>query len=298
VNTKPSTLTTVTENVLARGEEIRALLRELLLEHTEIYLANRPGSGIVSFSGNYAYRPLGDEGRRLQSRALEEYRHLALLLRALLKNAPQKALKELEETARDIEARVEQRSWTWDKTPSDAFTAVDSALTKQLALVGDLFDTSGGDPVYVPDTNALLHNPDIDRWKFAGAKHFILVLTPTVLGELDRLKIEHRNPDVRSKAESLIGRIKSLRSRGDLLAGVTLRRNVSMLKSIAVEPRVEDAMPWLDAENADDRLIAATIEVMRQNPRSPVVLVTRDINAQNKAAYAGVPFQEPPDAAP
>jgi predicted ribonuclease YlaK len=149
--------------------------------------------------------------------------------------------------------------------------------------------------VYVPDTNALLHNPNLDQWKFKGIKRFTTVLTPAVLGELDRLKVEHRNPDLRAKAEALIGRIKAWRSRGNLLAGVTLRRNVSQLKSIAVEPRVEDALPWLDPDNADDRLIAAVIEVMRQNPRAPVILVTRDINAQNKAAYAGLPFEEPPE---
>jgi PIN domain len=162
----------------------------------------------------------------------------------------------------------------------------DEALTRQLALIGDLYDASRGNPGYVPDTNALLHNPNLDQWKFEGFKHFTIVLTPAVLSELDRLKVEHRNPDVRGKAEALIGRIKSWRTRGDLLAGVTLRRDVSELKSIAVEPRVEEALPWLDPANADDRLIAAVIEVMRQHPRAPVILVTRDMNAQNKAAYA------------
>jgi hypothetical protein len=33
---------------------------------------------------------------------------------------------------------------------------------------------------------------------------------------------------------------------------------------------------------------------MRQYQRTPVVLVTRDINVQNKAEYAS-PFVEPPD---
>jgi predicted ribonuclease YlaK len=36
---------------------------------------------------------------------------------------------------------------------------------------------------------------------------------------------------------------------------------------------------------------------MRQHPRTPVILVTRDINLQNKAEYAGLPFVEPPDPA-
>jgi hypothetical protein len=42
-------------------------------------------------------------------------------------------------------------------------------------------------------------------------------------------------------------------------------------------------------------LLAGVIEVMRIRPRSPVLLVTRDINLQNKAEFADVPFIEPPD---
>jgi PIN domain len=287
--------TTVTDNLLARGEEIRALLRELLLERSQLYLANPPGSILVSMSGNHAFRKLDQDGRRLQSRVLEEYRRLSLLLRALLQNAPETAAKTLRESEKTIEKRIEQNQWVWEKTAAEAYATVDAALTKQLAVLADLYDASAGEPAYVPDTNALLHNPDLDRWRFKGVKRFTIVLTPAVLDELDRLKVEHRNPDVRAKAESLIGRIKSWRSRGDLLAGVTLRRNLSELKSIAVEPRVEEALPWLDRTNADDRLIAAVIEVTRQNPRASVNLVTRDINAQNKAAYARLPFEEPPD---
>jgi hypothetical protein len=36
------------------------------------------------------------------------------------------------------------------------------------------------------------------------------------------------------------------------------------------------------------------IEVMRMKPRSAVLLVTRDINLQNKAEFANIPFVEPP----
>jgi hypothetical protein len=52
---------------------------------------------------------------------------------------------------------------------------------------------------------------------------------------------------------------------------------------------MDRSLPWLDPENRDDRLIATTIEVMRTHPRSPVVLVSTDINAQNKAEHAELP---------
>jgi predicted ribonuclease YlaK len=127
-------------------------------------------------------------------------------------------------------------------------------------------------------------------------KKFTIVLTPTVLAELDELKANHRNEDVRTKAESLITRIKGYRNRGDLLTGAVLQKNVSQIRSVALEPNMSDSLPWLDAENKDDRFIASVIEVMRQHPHSPVVLITRDINMQNKASFASLPFDEPPTA--
>ena len=136
---------------------------------------------------------------------------------------------------------------------------------------------------------------ELDKWRFDDAAHFTLVITATVLGELDHLKIEHRNPELRERAESLIRRIKSYRGRGDLSAGVTLVKNVSTIKTLALEPKVEETLPWLDPTNKDDRILAAFVEVMREHVRTPVILVTRDINLQNKAEYAGLPFAEPSD---
>jgi predicted ribonuclease YlaK len=58
---------------------------------------------------------------------------------------------------------------------------------------------------------------------------------------------------------------------------------------------MEESLPWLDPKNKDDQLLATVIEVMRMRPRSRVWLITGDINLQNKAEFANVPFMEPPD---
>lgn len=108
-------------------------------------------------------------------------------------------------------------------------------------------------------------------------------------------KIEHKNPEVRAKAERLIRGVKEYRRRGSLADGVTIARGVSSVATIATEPRMGDSLYWLDAANDDDRIIASVLEVMRVRPRSAVVLVTRDINMQNKADYGRIPFVEPPD---
>jgi hypothetical protein len=66
----------------------------------------------------------------------------------------------------------------------------------------------------------------------------------------------------------------------------------------AVEPDFDNTLPWLVAGVPDDRLIASVVEIMRDHPHSPVTVVTRDINVQNKARFARIPYAEPPDPPP
>jgi predicted ribonuclease YlaK len=46
-----------------------------------------------------------------------------------------------------------------------------------------------------------------------------------------------------------------------------------------------------------DRILASVVEVMRRFPRRPVVVVSRDLNLQNKAKFPRIPYMEPPDPA-
>ncbi|MDP2766348.1 MAG: PIN domain-containing protein [Candidatus Methanoperedens sp.] len=64
---------------------------------------------------------------------------------------------------------------------------------------------------------------------------------------------------------------------------------------IAQEPNFNETLHWLDSSNNDDRIIASVLEIQRANPSATVVLVTSDINHQNKAEMANLPFLEPPE---
>ena len=131
-----------------------------------------------------------------------------------------------------------------------------------------------------------------------GKKKLSILLdhvTPTLLSELDSLKNEHRNPDVRSKAQAVIRQVKEYRRRGSLNEGVVIVENRIRLRASAVEPRVEEVLPWLDSTSPDDRILASCVEAMRTHPRSAVALVTGDINLQSKAEFACIPFFEPPE---
>jgi predicted ribonuclease YlaK len=99
--------------------------------------------------------------------------------------------------------------------------------------------------------------------------------------------------DFRKKVDSVIKRIKGFRQQGNMREGITVNKTVTV-KMQAEEPNFDETLSWLDRENADDRIIANALELQRKEPSSMVILVTADINYQNKAEAANLPFVEPP----
>jgi predicted ribonuclease YlaK len=103
----------------------------------------------------------------------------------------------------------------------------------------------------------------------------------------------HRNPDVREKAVKVIARIKGWRRQGSLLEGVTVDGTITVI-AVAEEPNMRQTLSWLDSENADDRVIAGILELHARHPAERVILVSGDINLQNKADAASIEVVDPP----
>jgi predicted ribonuclease YlaK len=118
-------------------------------------------------------------------------------------------------------------------------------------------------------------------------------LLPTVLGELDKLKIEHRNPEVREKARKVIDRIKGWRKQGALVDGITVDKSIKV-KAASREPDLKHTLSWLDASNNDDRIIASVFALQAESPSAHVILVSGDINLLNKADVAMIETAEIP----
>jgi len=146
----------------------------------------------------------------------------------------------------------------------------------------------------VPDTSALLRNPGVETYGSAvGATSYLVHIVTAVLGELDDLKDRGRTADVREDAEKVVRRLKGLRDRGSLAEGVTVAGNVRL----RLEHREIDArsvLSWLDPAVPDDRIVAAALRLQSDNPAGNVVLITRDLNLQNKADAVGLAYAEPP----
>jgi PIN domain len=294
-------MNTVLDNLKNESQRLRSLFEQLKSQSSMIRADPHFDDDIIWMGPDCYWTALSDEGRQIQARALEEYRKFNAIVRVLLREQPTDTLGRLQELDETILHVIQQDEGSFDEDAFQHFESAYKALDLQLDLLNRLHGTSNNAVLFVPDTNALLYNPNLEAWRFDDVPTFMLVFTPPVLSELDQLKVNHRVENVRENAEKVIKQIKEYRRRAvssgkRLSDGVVLVKGVSSILAIATEPDMGNSLPWLQAENNDDRLLAGAIEVMRLFPRSPVILVTRDINLQNKAEFANVSFVEPPTA--
>ena len=286
---------TVKQNIIALTQRIEADLTTLLSDYSALRYKDpgHIGEFRITGVGKYVWGELSPDGKRLRSKLLDDYSKFCSIIKCLIRLQPPKTKEGFEKHKEQAQGIIEQMGRTYYSSTGEALNEGRESLNSQVRVIDALFSTTESN-LLVPDTNALIASHELATWEFGDFDQFELVLTPQVLAELDRLKIEHRNENVRSKAGSMIRQIKEFRRRGRLSDGVPLVTSRSTLRSVAVEPDMESSLPWLDEHNPDDRLLAAFLEIMRLNPNSSVILVTGDINLQNKAEFAELPYMEPP----
>lgn len=277
------------------AEEIKVMLGELS-SYSKItkWNNNNSNSGIVIIAPPYKWGKLSDEGKQLQGRILKQYNRLTDMIKILIIDLPKQNLNFLEKTMPQVLEIIEQNKTLFSSSPQECLNKAIGKIDDQLKMLDGLYDSNPNTIIYVPDTNAILTNPNLEKWVFEEVEGYTVVLVPVVLSELDKLKIDGRHETLRDKAKSFIKKIKEYMRRGTISEGVKLSGK-NKIKTIAVEPNFEKTLPWLDETNNDDRMIASYIEVVRQHPRSNVILVTADINMQNKAAFANAMFIDPPE---
>lgn len=145
----------------------------------------------------------------------------------------------------------------------------------------------------VPDTNTLIRQPDVASYAAeVGTDDYTVVMLTTVVSELDELKDRGRTEDVRAKAAAALRRLKGLRDRGDVRVGVPVQGR-TRLRMEHREVQVRSVLDWLDPDVPDDRILGGTLDLQARFPAASVVLLTADMNLQNKAAAVGLPFADP-----
>jgi hypothetical protein len=158
----------------------------------------------------YHWMELDAAQRARQFAIKRSYTTVAELLRVLLREGP--------ESLRSLFKDADERFRTWLELESNWSIATDArenraSVFKAGGALADVLEVLQRDEetgIFVtPDTNALLAQIDPVAYRqVAGESRFVFMLLPAVLVELDRLKVEHRNADVREKAKKAITRIK------------------------------------------------------------------------------------------
>jgi len=287
---------TMLDILRTRAQNICEKSIQLIHEFSGMQPVNNPGNSVVliSVSGDHFWKSLPPGGKQIQAKLLPEFDRFGHIVRVLIRNLPGGVQADLDESLKIMRSYIEQEGSTWSKTPGEAIEKVRSLIKEIIANLENYFDRSSEEALAIVDTNALLQNPDIENWQFEDMDHFTIILTPLVLSELDRHKVNHTKQQVREKALTIIRKIKEYRRRGSLHEGVVVVKKKVALRSIAIEPDMAQNLSWLDATNADDRFLATAVEIMRDNLGTMTFIVTADINMQNKAEFAGIPFREVP----
>lgn len=286
---------TVAENIRLAGDSLLDRIKALLGENAYLRDINEEPSTVFFVGPSCSFNELPIEKKRLQSSLIEEQIRFIEVVRSLLRLQPASIQKSVDNWEQTIKEIIEQTHLVWYSTTDQAMDDAKRVINEIYDAINCLHDSSEGLAVLIPDTNALIYSPAFQSWNFESFERFEILLVPTLLEELDSLKVKHQNPEVRQKAQNIIRQIKEYRRRGPLNDGVTIIANKISLRTFAVEPHVEDALPWLDKTSCDDRILASCVEAMRMHPRSVVTLVTGDINLQNKAEYSRIMYIEPPE---
>lgn len=284
------------ENLEKRNNRIIKLSEELFIKHSKILYYKRPNTEILDLSfKQYRWKELSIEGKQLQSTLYNEYNKYKEIVRYLLQKQVKNTIEEFEKNNDLIIGYIEYtKALKGNDTESSIYEIVSMSLKNISKILRDIFSKEDSNVVVVPDTNALLQNNQLAEWKFDEFMKFEILLLPTVLSELDKLKIDIAKPNRSSKATTIIRQIKEYRRRGKLTVGVNIVKDKITLRTIAIEPNFKNTLEWLDVNNQDDRIIASFLEVVRDCPNNDIRLVTSDINLQNKMEFAELPFIETP----
>jgi len=264
-----------------------------LTQAVDVRYRNYSGEGVLFVAPDHHWVERTPAQQHAHLTLTRRYKQLVELMTVLIRGAPPDLAEQLTDADGSFVTWLELGSnWslTIDKKSNEQ--EIRNAAARLQAVIAVLSAGPRDELILIPDTNALLASADPAAYRgIAAADAFQLLLLPTVLSELDELKVLHRNPEVRDKAKRVVTRIKGWRAQGPLLEGVRVDRTITV-RAVHNEPRVADSLSWLDADNADDRIIASVLDIQATSPSAHVVLVTGDINLQNKADAAMIETAE------
>lgn len=132
---------------------------------------------------------------------------------------------------------------------------------------------------FILDTNVLLHDPQA----FTRFGNNDVVIPITVIEEIDRFKRDMSELGRHARQFSRL--IDKLRGSGELSKGVTLPDGAEL----SVELGGDQPLPAdLMMDKADNRILSVAFSLKKEQPKRPIVFVTKDTNLRIKADALGI----------
>jgi len=268
-----------------------------LIHEVPVIYRDDSDSGIVFIAPNFYWQERTAEQTSIQTAIKKDYISFSETVRLIFVSSPNDVISKIDTIDKALLQWIEfSLNWSVKDDADSNERALREQASEFFKILDILDEHKEKNIILIPDTNALLISPDpVSYRKLASASSFTFLLMPTVLSEIDQLKISHRNEDVRNKARKIIAMIKGWRKQGSLPSGVTVDKSIK-IRALSIEPNMTKTLSWLDKENPDDRIVASVLEIQSQYPASRVVLVTDDINLQNKAETAMIEYLDIDDS--
>lgn len=290
-NVSTNSMKTFVEYLTLQLDSIKLTMFELLDNSRIKFSRDDSYSNIVVISPKQYWDSPTEIEQTLQIKLKKIYGQWIETFKLFTENSPEASKRKIAETDRFVISWIEKNSdWEIPYTIAEAKTKFDNKILFYYDTL-NLYSSNGDkEIIIIPDTNALIQEPDPKAYKsLTGSDKLTIVFLPTVLSELDDLKTKSSNSDFQKKVKSVITRLKGYRRQGNLIDGVLVEKTIK-LKMVASEPNFDRTLSWLDRDNNDDRIIASSLEIQRDNPSSAVCLVTSDINLQNKTEMARLSY--------
>ena len=285
VNTTVKKIRSALQNIT---NQLTVLIKDVPVKHLD-----RFGDGLVIVAPEYYWGERTPKQTNAQIKLKKKYDTISEILSLIFSKAPQDVSGRLEQADKRFRMWLQLESnWSISDNRQENERKLREDV-KELEQLLDILEASKiSDLILIADTNSLLVSADPAKYRsVVDEQSFVFLLLPTVLRELDELKILNRNPDVRERSKTIIRRIKGWRTQGSLLSGITVDKTIT-IQTVANEPSMDSTLSWLDQSNLDDRIVASVLEIQANYPTARVILVTGDINLQNKAEAAMIEFSE------
>lgn len=220
-----SAIDRLTESLESVVADLVALASEL-----SIRCVDNVGRSFVIVAPNHYWGERTAEQQQKHLAIVRDYESIREILLAWLFDAPRDLARTFDNGDKQFRRWLEfDSNWSITEDKKSNIQLLKESANDLRSVISVLGAGPRGHTILVPDTNSLLAQADPIAYRVvAGAENFDFLLLPTVLHELDELKVLHRNQDVREKAQRVITRVKGWRTQGTLSKGVIVDRTIKV----------------------------------------------------------------------